>query len=73
MSVHVQPLTSKCGHTLEILLSLSTLFPVERSANFAFTLKFLSYLKNISQGHFWPCNHVTLMPKLRSLSSKLVL
>ena len=67
MSVYIPPLISECGYTLEInTFILVNLTSHKRSANFAFSLKCRSYMKNIRQRHFWSS-------KLRSLSSKIVL
>ena len=50
---------------------------MKRSANCVFTLKFKNYLKNktvnVIFDYCGKCDHVALMPKLRPLSSKLVL
>ena len=50
---------------------------MKRSANCVFILKFKSYLKNkavnVIFDYCGKFEHVTLMPKLRPLSSKLVL
>ena len=75
---HMQPHISRCGHTLEInTFILVNLISYEKIYKLCFTLKFKSYLKNKKVNFIFDycgkCDHVTLMPKLRPLSSKLVL